>query len=96
MLKVFKTCCQNCLLSKDRIVSPDRAKQIINDIVAEQSHFICHKASMEGKDIMCRKFYDELGHTSQMVCICGRIGAIEFIEQADREKLPTWDEMKRK
>ena len=32
MLKVYKECCGNCLLSKDRIVSPKRAKELLNEI----------------------------------------------------------------
>ena len=95
-LKVFKECCKNCLLSEDKIVSGKRAKEIINGCVSEQSYFICHKASMKDQEVVCSKFYKTLGYKSQMIRIAQRLGAIEFIEQEDSEKLPTYNEMKRK
>lgn len=64
-LKVFNHSCQNCLLSKDRIVSPERAKEIIGECKKKQKHFICHKSD----DIVCRTFYDKLGHYSQGIRI---------------------------
>jgi len=96
MLKVFKECCNNCLLSEDRIVSPKRAKEIIKDCSGNQTHFICHKASMKNEDVVCKKFYDTIGYKSQLVRIAQRLGAIEFIEQTDLEKLPTFKETTRK
>ena len=62
MLKVFNQCCKNCLLSDDRIVSPSRAKELIQDCSENQTHFICHKATIKcDKEIVCKKFYDQLG-----------------------------------
>jgi len=100
MLKVFKECCKNCLLSKDRIVSSKRAKEIIQSCVENQTHFICHKATMDeernGSEIVCKNFYDTLGHRSQMVRIAHRLNMVEFINQTDSEKLPTHTEMSKK
>ena len=94
-LKVFEQCCKNCLLSEDRIVSPKRAKELINDCVINQTHFICHKATINGnEEIICSKFFNTLGYKSQMVRIAQRLNALEFIDQSDSEKLPTYKEMK--
>jgi len=90
---VYKETCKNCLLSADSIVSPKRRKEIIQTCATEQTHFICHKASMEGKDICCKTFYDRLGHISQMVRISERLNMIKFIEQPESEKLITHSEM---
>lgn len=95
MLKVFKECCKNCLLSPDSIVSPERRKEIIQGCVAKQTHFQCHKATIEGKDILCKSFFDKFGHHSQMVRIAERLNMIEYVEQPEAEKLPTYQEMKR-
>jgi hypothetical protein len=92
-MKVYKECCKNCLLSQDAIVSPQRVKGILNTCKKEQSHFICHKASMEGKDICCKSFYDKMGGVSQLIRISERLGVIEFVEQPDHEKMPTYKEM---
>ena len=93
-LKVFKECCKNCLLSEDRIVSSKRAKEIIKDCAESQTHFICHKATMNGdEEVVCKKFFDTIGYKSQMVRIAQRLNALEFVEQSDTEKLSTFKEM---
>lgn len=83
MLKVYSDCCKNCLLSKNRIVSSQRANQIIKGCKKDQVYFICHKASMDGKDIVCKSFFDKLGHYSQLIRIAERLNAIELVEQPD-------------
>ena len=92
-LKVFKECCKNCLLSDDRIVSSKRAKEIIKDCVSSQNYFVCHKATINGEEIVCNKFFNNFGHNSQMIRIAKRLNAIEFVEQKDTTKLPTHEEM---
>lgn len=94
MLKVFKECCQNCLLSPDRIVSGKRAKEIIQDCVKKQTHFICHKSSMKNGEVICKTFFDQFGHYSQMVRIAGRLNMIEHVPQTDNERLTPFKERK--
>lgn len=96
-LKVYNECCKNCLLSEDRIVSSKRAKDIIKDCAEKQTHFICHKATMKGdEEIVCSKFFNTIGYKSQMVRIAQRLNAIEFVNQIDTQKLPTYKEIKSK
>lgn len=95
-LQVYSSCCKNCLLSDDRIVSLERAKQIIEDCKKDQNYFICHKASMENKEIVCKKFYDELGQHSQMIRIAERLNMVEFVEQPDSKRLPSHKDMEKK
>lgn len=93
MLKVYKECCGNCLLSENRIVSPRRAKEIIQGCIKKQTHFQCHKSTIEGKDILCKTFYDRLGHHSQMVRIAERFNAIEFVDLPNNHKATTYNEI---
>ena len=93
MLKVYKECCGNCLLSKDRIVSPKRAKDLLNEIKEKQSYFVCHKASMNGEEIVCKTFFDKLGHQSQMIRIAERLNVVQFVEQTDTKKLIPYSAM---
>lgn len=51
---------------------------------------------MEDKEIVCKSFYDKLGYTSQMIRIAQRLDAIEFVEQPEAEKLPTYNDMKKR
>lgn len=92
-LKVFKECCKNCLLSEDRIVSSKRAKEIIKGCAEKQTHFICHKASMNNEEIVCKKYFDTLGHQSQMIRIAERLNMVEYVDQSDSKKLPTYREI---
>lgn len=92
MLKVYKECCKNCLLSKDRIVSAKAAKEIISGCAKKQTYFICHKASIKNKEVLCKTFFDKFGHVSQMVRIAERLNAIEFIEQENNEMLPSYNQ----
>lgn len=93
MCKVYSECCKNCLLSNDRIVSSKRAKEIIKEVVSQRSHFICHKATIEGKDIVCKSFYDKLGQHSKLIQFAKWLGVLEFVPQTNNEKLPSFVEM---
>lgn len=95
MLKVFSECCKNCLLSADAIVGPDRRKEIIGDCTRNQSHFICNIASINDEEILCKTFYDNFGHVSQMVRISERLGMVEFVEQPENERKPSYNDMKK-
>lgn len=92
-MKVYNEKCKNCLISPDAIVSPERRKNLLNEIAQKQSYFICHKASMRDEDICCSKWFQEFGSQSQLGRIAMRLGAVEFVDQTDQDKLPTWKEM---
>lgn len=74
MLQVFETCCKNCLLTENRIVSPERAVAIVSGAVEKGTYFNCHVASIQGKDIVCRRFFDEYRYVSQILLIAQRLG----------------------
>lgn len=95
-MKVYKESCKNCLLSADSIVSPQRRKEIVTGCVKKQTHFQCHKATIEGKDILCKTFFDKLGHHSQMIRIAERLGMIEYVEQPEQRRMPSYNELKTK
>lgn len=73
MFKVYAERCDECLFSKDKIVSDARRKQILTDCRRRDSHFICHKS----KDVCCRGFYEK--QSCNLIRIAGRLGAIEFV-----------------
>ena len=76
--KVQKKQCDQCLFSKNRIVDSKRMKQILKDCDKRDVHFICHKGTMNGKDVCCRGFYDT--RTTNLIRIAGRLGVIEEVE----------------
>jgi len=77
MLEVKSQQCDQCLFSKNRIVSSKRMKDILQGCARKDTHFICHKATIENKDVVCRGFFDN--RTSQLIRIAGRLNAIKFI-----------------
>jgi len=78
MLKVKKECCGQCLFSRDKIVSDARKKSILSDCKKKDNHFLCHKATIENKDVVCAGFYER--HTSQMIRISQRMGFVEMVD----------------
>ena len=78
MMKVKKKCCGQCLFSKNKIVSDTRKKNILSDCQRDDSHFVCHKATIEDKDVVCRGFYET--KTSNMIRISQRLGMIEMVD----------------
>lgn len=81
MFQVYQSSCENCLFSKNRIVSPERAKEIISTCLKEQTHFICHKSSMEGGEICCHSFYKKLGKRVGKIKVFEHLGIITFSNQ---------------
>jgi len=77
VFKVYETKCDQCLFSKDRIVSNSRRVEVLAECKRRDSHFICHKATLLNQDVCCRGFFDT--QTSQLIRIAGRLGAIEFV-----------------
>lgn len=51
--------CSECLTTASRIVSGERAAEIIRQCRDEDNHFLCHK-SPEGQIIHCRGVHDAL------------------------------------
>jgi hypothetical protein len=78
MLQVKKECCNQCLFTENRIVRPGRMKEILQDCRRTDSHFQCHKATIEGKDVCCRGFYDK--QSSNLIRVAQRLNCVEFVD----------------
>lgn len=76
--KVFDKPCDECLFGPNKIVSDKRMQEVINGCVRDDSHFICHKASMNKDDICCRSFFERF--TTNLERMCGRIGMLFLID----------------
>ena len=79
MLQVTKKCCGECLFGKNKIVSDERKKILLREIEREDTHFICHKATIKNKEVVCRGFYEN--KTSNMIRISQRLGMVEFVDE---------------
>lgn len=91
MFRVYKQPCKECLFTKDRIVSSKRAGKLLKKIRKEDTHFVCHQASMRGEMVCCRKFFDTQDTTP--IQLAKRFEAmghsvIDWVEQPDPEEDP--------
>lgn len=77
--------CNECLFTPERIVSSERAKELLRQANRKDIHFVCHKATIKGRDICCRGFYDT--QTSQMIRISQRLNCVDFIKEKDIKKI---------
>lgn len=78
MLEIMKRQCDQCLFSKNRIVNAARKAEIIRGCIRKDTHFMCHKATIDKKEVVCAGFYAR--HTSQLIRIAGRLNMLKFIE----------------
>ena len=74
MLEVSNKCCGQCLFSKNKIVSDERKKEVLDGCESRDTHFICHKAD----DVVCRGFFEK--KTSQGIRWAKRLDFINFVE----------------
>lgn len=97
-LKVFASPCKNCLFSKDRIVPPERASEVIRQCIAKDKHFTCHVATIEGQDIVCRAFYDQAYDRIRGGKLIKALeeNLVEFVPMPEgKEELLSWTQSKR-
>jgi hypothetical protein len=78
MFKVKKECCNECLFSKNKIVSDSRKASILKGCVRDDAHFICHKATIDGEDICCSGFYKS--YSTNMIRISQRLRMVKLVD----------------
>jgi hypothetical protein len=76
---VAATRCRECLFGANRIVSGARAAQLLDQCRKNDTHFVCHKFSQEGRDVCCRGFFETQPPT-QLMRVAGRLGVIRDVE----------------
>lgn len=76
-MKVCEKKCDQCLFGKNKIVSNQRRKEILNNCVKTDSHFQCHKGTIVGEDIVCNGFYSS--YSTNLIRIMSRLGGIEMV-----------------
>lgn len=57
-MKIQPEKCNECLFGKDKIVSKERAADVIAGCLKKDTYFVCHKATIKNKDVCCRGFWD--------------------------------------
>jgi hypothetical protein len=86
MFKVCKEKCTQCLFTANRIVSKKRMADILEQCARDNTHFICHEASIDSADVCCKGFYDT--QTSNLMRIAQRLKMVAFVTIA-KDSAPT-------
>lgn len=81
MFDVLEKRCDQCLFSKNKVVSDARRTDILDTCKRENSHFICHKSTLAGGSACCRGHYDEMLETGApaIAQIAQRLGLVNFV-----------------
>ncbi len=75
--------CAECLTTRNRIVSGERAASIIRECKAEGTHFVCHKGSERDQIVHCRGVHDRIGSSAHRLALALGIE----IREVDPDKL---------
>ena len=83
--KVQRGQCNQCLFSKNKIVSDERKAEILAATQSEDSFFICHKqqttktdAGDFGLGLCCKGFFDR--YPTRPIRMAKALGVVEFVE----------------
>lgn len=63
-VRMYDRPCKNCLFSKSRLVTPERAAELINEALRNNSFFVCHQATLNGENIACHAFIQHFRQTN--------------------------------
>lgn len=75
--------CDECLLSKAKIVGDARRDQILRDCERTGRYFICHKATMAERAVVCAAFVDRV--PNQAVQVASRLGLVLRVDPSTGE-----------
>lgn len=79
-LKVCDKQCDECLFTKNKIVTDKRRDELLSTVDARTDYFICHKASIVGEKVMCRGFYEKYGNVSILISLGKSLNLISFVD----------------
>lgn len=75
-LLVCEKRCDQCLFSSGKIVSDRRRMSVLRECEKKGTYFICHKATIAGRAVICRGFFET---QRNMACqVADRLGLVEF------------------
>lgn len=73
MLKICDKKCDQCLFSKNKIVSEKRKKEILKGCVDKDQFFECHKGTIKGTVQVCAGYFERLGQGQQTIQVLQRL-----------------------
>lgn len=87
-MKVQKKQCNQCLLSKNHVVSgKKRVREILKHCAQRDTYFQCHKGTISGVDVCCRGYWDSFKDNFNLGRIVQRLGGPEFVEVTEEGEI---------
>jgi hypothetical protein len=73
--------CGNCLFSKDRLVSGERARQLVRDTRAEEAaSFICHRSQVSDEpEAICSTWFERFAQEDAILRLAIAMDVIERV-----------------
>lgn len=81
--KVCATPCNQCLFTRNKIVSEERKAELLKACEEEQTHFNCHKGTIIGENVVCNGFFRN--RTTPFLDIMKSIGHIDMVDPVQLE-----------
>jgi hypothetical protein len=86
MFNVYEKPCKNFLFSENRIVSEERANQLISECLDENRHFLCHKSTINNDHVCCHAFYKKYKNSIWYMAFAERLKMVLFLPLPDTDK----------
>ena len=84
-MKVRYKQCDECLFGPNKIVSDTRRNHILRDLKRRDTHFVCHKATMNDCEVTCRGDYNRNPMRTSLMQIAARWGVVRFCDDRGEE-----------
>ena len=79
-MKVQKNQCNQCLFTKNRVVSKERMLDVVEQTLKQNTYFECHKATIQKQDVCCKGYWDRYKDHFTLGRIIQRLGGPECVE----------------
>lgn len=86
VLRVMAKRCDECLYTQNKIVSDSRRDEILARCATTETHFVCHKASNCGFDVMCRAHWEATKHTTLRNRLAIELGVVVEVSELELRK----------
>ncbi|AWN07782.1 hypothetical protein HOT31_gp111 [Microbacterium phage Hendrix] len=83
--------CDHCLLSRDRLVSGERARQLIAETRAQKAgSFICHRHQVSDEpEAICSAWFERFAGEDMVLRMAIAMGVVEYVSaEEDGEDVP--------
>jgi hypothetical protein len=81
-LKVADRPCDQCLFHKNRVVSEERAEEVLAECEHKDLHFVCHNSSIRDpqEQAMCAEFHRQRPRVGKLHRMARHLNLVEYID----------------